>query len=300
MKKMGKITTFSKLKWFLFLNIFQLAVFTLIVVYFGYEPSLFVMYFFGMYVNFLQIFPKIDFISFFRLGGIQTEFTKKYYLKIGITILVLMILYAVVNLVGWYFQIAGTLILSSYLAFGSIVIFYSISQVYYSKDLGIKNMGVNQRKSLVNSLIFYIPLQTWHWSTMLKLAIGDYVLFPFIKSEFQTVFLTIIIGIVLYVIFIEFPFWRGQKISKESRLEKAEKENISKRFSFDMIKKSNENKKLLEKMSLQLDLLMIENEIRNIKDEPLHPYKGLLSLVSILIGASAAPLIDLGLKFVMP
>jgi len=248
------------------------------------------------YLLFLVVFPKIPLLDFIFLTKHRTHFTEKQAPRLRVILFVLMLVSISLVFIGTTMQsffIFKFAVLGGIASTGGL---FLISQIYYTLKLSEKDVELDVRKLLVNSIAFYLPLQIWVWASFFGTTFIDYVIFPLIKPEYQTMLLGSLLGICLYAIFIEVPFWRGQKASRELRLADRNKKKETLLADLRLVSGTSKKQNLLKKISYQIELLTLENEIRKIESEPLHPYKGALAPLSILIGALLSPVVEWVLK----
>ena len=255
-------------------------------------------YLMNEYLLFLQIFAKIPILRFIFLTEFETHFAKKYAPRLRQVLFVLILIFFSLIFIGIGMQsfiVYRFAVLGGIASIGGLLL---MPQSYYSLKISEKDVGLDVRKSLVNSLMFYLPLQIWHWASFFGIVFSGYIIFPFIRLEYQTMLLGSILGICFYMVFIDIPFWKGQKVSIKSRLEEKTKKKETILADLRTVSDTSDKKKLLNKISYQLELLILENEIKKIESEPLHPHKGVLSPLSVLIGALLSPMVEWVLRII--
>ena len=250
-------------------------------------------YFHAEYMYFLILFPKINIHKFFTPPKkYRTHLVEKFHKPFGLAVIGLIFVSISLVVVSVTFKLFLVYKVSLICASSGICAYFLFFQISYASKIRAEDIGLETRKALVNSMILYVPFHTETSTLILSVIFSGHTLFPFIRTEYQTVPLGSIIGVSYFLLFIEIPFYLGQNSKKKPRFKKLNEERDWVIRNLKEISDATTQLGLLKKISYQVELLRIKSEMDEIRSMPMHPYKGLLLPTGILIGALLAPIVE--------
>jgi uncharacterized protein YacL len=186
---------------------------------------------------------------------------------------------------GIIFVVSGLLVVSLLL---SLSVFSLLVYIPSSQYLSSTQIEIEKKKKVADALTLLTPMLGF------PLLISEFLALILMSIQIEPYWVTYVMFIstyvILYFLFVDLPYsvsMRERKRMELDRLANERNETLRK-----LGKTNDDEKSLLAKVVLELEVARIDREEKEIKSESVHPYKIIIPLASFFFGIFGALLLE--------